>query len=116
MDTIPEILKDCGRLLALGQSSSNIETQINSDPKAVNLTIALKDDFQLKIVQNLQMALSGKSSVYITDEQEYNLTKKLLEQNECKTDRVIKMVATQITCKFCQIENENQSEYIDHLK
>ena len=93
-----------GNLLSgrtLIQSSSNIQTQVNSDPKAVNLTITLKDDLHLKIVQNIQKALSGISSVYITDEQEFNWTKKLLEENKCDTDRVIKQVETQITCKFC---------------
>ena len=70
----------------------------------------------MKIVQNIQKALSGISSGYITDEQEFNWTKKLLEENKCDTDRVIKQVETQITCKFCIIAIENQTDYLKHLK
>ena len=114
-ENVPEILKDCGRLLALGLNKKNIQTQVNSDPKAVNLTISLNEDFHLKIVQNLLKVLNGEY-VYIPDEKEFVWTKEILQENDANTDRVMQADASKITCKFCQLSIDNPKEYSVHLE
>ena len=115
IENVPEILKDCGRLLALGLNKNNIQTQVNSDPKAVNLTISLNEDFHLKIVQNLQQVLNGEY-VYIPDEKEFVWTKEILQENDANTDRVMQATASKITCKFCQLSIDNPQKYSVHLE
>ena len=115
IENVPEILKDCGRLLALGLNKKNIQTQVNSDPKAVNLTIWLKEDFHLKIVQNLLQVLNGEY-VYIPDEKEFAWTKEILQENDANTDRVMQATASKITCKFCQLSIDNPQKYSVHLE
>ena len=114
-ENVPEILKDCGRLLALGLNKNNIQTQVNSDPKAVNLTISLNEDFHLKIVQNLLQVLNGEY-VYIPDEKEFVWTKEILQENDANTDRVMQTTASKITCKFCQLSIDNPQKYSVHLE
>ena len=81
MECIPKILRESGRLLAMGQLSKNIETQVNSDPKAVNLTISLNEEFHFKIVRNIKDALEG-TVVYIPDTKEFEWTTKILQENK----------------------------------
>ena len=115
IENVPEILKDCGRLLALGLNKNNIQTQVNSDPKAVNLTISLNEDFHLKIAQNLLQVLNGEY-VYIPDEKEFVWTKEILQENDANTDRVMQATASKITCKFCQLSIDDSQKYSVHLE
>ena len=113
---LPNILKDSCRLLTLAQLCTNVDINVNKECNSLNLTVSLKDDFHFKIVQNLSNVLSGKSFVYINNEQEFEMTKYLLEENNCNTNGIINVLPSQITCKFCQITTENVLEYKEHLK
>ena len=109
-----DLLKDCGKLLKLGLSSPNITTQINQDPRAVNLVVLLPDEESLKIVQSIQKVLGGKC-VYTTSADEYKKSKTILESIDVETNRLLPPVGN--VCEFCQESiSSDQADVIHHMR
>lgn len=111
-----DVLKACGQLLKLGNSNEKINLQINQDPKAVNLMVALKTKSGLKIIENVNKIIGGQN-VYSQEDHEFKVTKMVLTSIGANLERLMPPGGSLWTCSICQEScSGDKDNVISHLR